>query len=140
MNTKQRKFVREWWGDELTRALPGEGDDHSVFVIDFFDRCKYFGYTKQPVFSRTASLTTALDGFGPNAFVQTHAREVPYAVRCIQSGLNDLQARRLRDMLVAQAPQNLLPPRGSCVQTPNCWLSEPERLHLQETVLEIQQR
>ena len=69
-----------------------------------------------------------------------HAARVPYTIRCIKSGLNDLQARRLRTVLVAQAPRNLSIPRGSIVQTPNCWLHEPAEMHRAEAVLENQQR
>ena len=132
-------FAKEWWSADRFRLLPGEHDDHTVFAIDFYDRCKYFGYTKELVFYRAASLAAHIDSWAPNAFVMEHAARVPYTIRCISSGLNDLQARRLRNMLVAQAPQNLLTPRGSIVQTPNCWLHEPEQLHLPETVLENQQ-
>ena len=131
-------FARDWWSADRFRVLPGEQDDHTVFVIDFYDQCKFFGYTKECVFHRAASLAARI-GWGPNAFVMEHAQRVPYTIRCIKSGLNDLQARRLRNMLVAQAPQNLLTPRGSIVQTPTCWLHEPEELHLPETVLENHQ-
>ena len=133
------QFAKDWWSADRFRLLPGEEGAHTVFAIDFYDRCKYFGYTKELVFYRAASLAAHIDSWAPNAFVMEHAQRVPYTIRCISSGLNDLQARRLRNMLVAQAPQNLLAPRGSIVQTPNCWLHEPEDLHLPETVLENQQ-
>ena len=120
-------FAQDWWSADRFRALPGEQDDHTVFVIDFYDRCKYFGYTKELVFYRAASLAAHIDNWAPNAFVMEHAQRVPYTIRCIKSGLNDLQAKRLRTVLVAQAPRNLSTPRGSIVQTPNCWLEEPER-------------
>lgn len=131
------QFAKDWWSGDTFRLLPGEEDDHTVFVIDFYDRCKYFGYTKESVFFRAASLATYIN-WTPHAFVMDHAQRVPYTIHCIKSGLNDLQAKRLRNMLVAQAPQNLLTPRGSCVQTPNCWLSEPEELHLPEAVQDSQ--
>ena len=132
-------FARDWWSTDRFRTLPGEHDDHTVYVIDFYDQCKYFGYTKELVFYRAASLATHIDSWAPHAFVMEHAQRVPYTIRCIKSGLNDLQARRLRTVLVAQAPQNILTPRGSIVQTPNCWLDEPEELHLPATFLENQQ-
>ena len=47
-------FARSWWSDDRFRLLPGEEDDHTVFVIDFYDRCKYFGYTRDLVFYRAA--------------------------------------------------------------------------------------
>ena len=43
-------FAQDWWSTDRFRLLPGEHEDHTVFVIDFYDRCKYFGYTKESVF------------------------------------------------------------------------------------------
>ena len=36
----------------MSRLLPSEEGDHTVYVIDFYDRCKYFGYTREFVFYR----------------------------------------------------------------------------------------
>ena len=133
-------FAQDWWSADRFRALPGEEDQHTVYVIDFYDQCKYFGYTKELVFYRAASLATHIDSWAPHAFVMEHAQRVPYTIRCIKSGLNDLQARRLRKVLVAEAPQNMLTPRGCVVQTANCWLFEPDDMQLAATGLEIHQR
>ena len=128
------QFAKDWWAGDAFRLLPGEEDEHTVYVIDFYDQCKYFCYTKESVFYRVASLAAHIDSWAPNSFVAEHAARVPYAIRCIESSLDDLQARRLRNMLVAQAPQTLLTRRGSIVQTAKCWLSEPEAVHLPGTV------
>lgn len=120
------QFAKDWWNSDAFRLLPGETDDYTVFVIDFYDRCKYFGYTKDPVLARTASLAANIGSWQTNTFVEEHAARVPYAIHCIKSGLNDLQARRLRDTLVTQAPENILTSRGSVVQTHKCWLSNHE--------------
>ena len=124
------EFTLDWWKEDASRLLPGEQDDNTVYLIDFYDRCRYFGFTKEPVFYRAASLAANIARWGTNIFVEEHAARVPYAIRCIKSGLNDLQARRLRDMLVAQAPENVLSGRGSVVQTPNCWLMRQADLNL----------
>lgn len=42
----------------MSRLLPSEEGDHTVYVIDFYDRCNYFGYTRETVFYRAASLAT----------------------------------------------------------------------------------
>ena len=97
----------------ITILLPGEQNDNTVYLIDFYDRCRYFGFTKEPVFYRAASLAANIASWGTNSFVEEHAARVPYAIRCIKSGLNDLQARRLRDMLVAQAPENVVSPAAA---------------------------
>ena len=83
-------FAKEWWSTDRFRLLPGEEDHHTVYVIDFYDQCKYFGYTKELVFYRAASLATHIDSWAPNVFVMEHAQRVPYTIRCIKSGLNDL--------------------------------------------------
>ena len=105
-------FAKHWWSTDRFRLVPGEEGAHTVFVIDFYDRCKYFGYTQGSVFHRAASLAAHIDSWAPNVFVMEHAARVPYAIHCIKSDLNDLQAKRLRNMLVAQAPQNERHPAG----------------------------
>ncbi|MXZ91000.1 MAG: hypothetical protein F4W95_00055 [Chloroflexi bacterium] len=113
------QFAKNWWAADAFRLLPSEADEHTVYVIDFYERCKYFGYTRESVFYRAASLAAHIDSWALNAFVAEHAARVPYVIRCIKSGLDDLQARRPRNMLVPRAPQNLLTRRGSIVQTAN---------------------
>ena len=117
---KHIQFAKEWWHDDEARLLPGEERGHTVF--DFYDGCKYFGYTKEQVFYRAVSLTTSYGGWGTNPFVEQHAQRVPYVIRCIKSNLDDHEARELRDLLVAQAPQNVERGRGKTIQTPNCWM------------------
>ena len=57
------QFAKDWSRDDAFRLLPGEEGDHTVFVVDFYDRCKVFGYTKEPVFYRATSLATNLNGW-----------------------------------------------------------------------------
>ena len=59
-------FARDWWSDDRFRTLPGEEDQHTVYVIDFYDQCKYFGYTKEPVFYRAISLAAHIDSWAPD--------------------------------------------------------------------------
>ena len=134
--TERIQFAKDWWNGDAFRLLPGEADDHTVYVIDFYDRCKYFGYTKEPVFHRAASLAANIGSWDTNTFVEEHAARVPYAIHCIKSGLNDLQARRLRDILVAQAPENVLADCGNVVQTHNCWLSSHTDLNPPISILQ----
>lgn len=88
-SSESSQFAKNWWNDDKARPLPGEEQDHTVFVIDFYDGCKYFGYTKEFVPYRTASLSAPLGGWGPSVFVQEHAQHVPYVIRCIRSNLDD---------------------------------------------------
>ena len=75
--TATAQLAKDWWSADRFRLLPGEKDGHTVFVIDFYDRCKYFGYTKEPVFYRAASLAAHIDRWAPNAFVMEHTARVP---------------------------------------------------------------
>ena len=116
------QFAKGWWANEDTRLLPGEERHNTVFVIEFYDGCKYFGYTKESVAYRTASLAAHIGGWGTNLFVEQHARHVPYVVRCIRSNLGDLEAKELRDIMAAQVPARCGKRYGTTIQTPNCWL------------------
>ena len=44
----------------MSRLLPGEEGDHTVYVIDFYDRGKYFEYTREPVFYCTVPPTLSV--------------------------------------------------------------------------------
>ena len=59
------QFARDWWDDE-TRRLPGEERLNNVFVIEYYDGCKYFGYTKEYVAYRVATLSADVGGEGPH--------------------------------------------------------------------------
>ena len=119
---KRIQFARDWWHEDQTRRLPGEELLNTVFVIEYYDNCKYFGYTKEYVAYRTASLSAHIGGWGTHLFIQQHARHVPYVVRCIKSSLDDQDAKQLRNTLVHQAPTKFRRGSGTTVQSPDCWL------------------
>ena len=48
--------ARDWWSGADARLLPGEAGGVSVFVIDFADECRFFGYTGSRVFDRVSEL------------------------------------------------------------------------------------
>ena len=113
---EQIKFARDWWHDDPVCLLPGEEGGHTVFVIEFYDGCKYFGYTRKSVFARLASLMSESGGWGSNTFVREHGGSVPYVVRCVASNLDQRQGRQLRDLLVARAPGDVYVADGDPVQ------------------------
>ena len=116
--------ARDWWRDDDVRSLPGEEGRTTVFVVDFRDGCRYFGYTRESVAGRVASLMSDLAGWGSNVFVREHAGSVPYVVRCVASNLDERQGRELRDLLVAQAPGDMSRRNGTTVTTSRCALNE----------------
>ena len=113
---EQIKFARDWWHDDPVCLLPGEESGHTVFVIEFYDGCKYFGYTRKSVVARVASLMSESGGWGSNAFVREHGGSVPYVVRCVASNMDQRQGRQLRDLLVARAPGDVYVAYGDPVQ------------------------
>ena len=113
---EQIKFSRDWWHDDPVCLLPGEESGHTVFVIEFYDGCKYFGYTRKSVVTRVASLMSESGGWGSNAFVREHGGSVPYVVRCVASNMDQRQGRQLRDLLVARAPGDVYVAYGDPVQ------------------------
>ena len=75
-------------GDDAFRLLPGEEGDHTVFVVDFYDRCKVFGYTKEPVFYRATPLATNLNGWGK------HFRRATRPVRPLRDPVHQIRPHR----------------------------------------------
>ena len=124
--TSSEKLVhlaRDWWRGEDARLLPGEAGGRTVFVVDFWDGCRYFGYTRGSVFGRLATLLSRPGGFGFNAFVLAHAAQVPYLVRCVASGMDERQARQLRQLMVSQAPVEMAGFNGTSVRAAECCLA-----------------
>ena len=112
-----------WWLEEGARPLPGEESQTTVFVVDFSDGCAYFGYTRESVAGRVASLMSDL-GWGGSEFVREHAGTVAYVVRCVASNLDERGASELRNLLVAQAPGDVSRRNGTTVTTSDCWPRE----------------
>ena len=119
-------IARDWWGRDNPRLLPGECGGVTVFVLDFADGCRFFGYTGLPVSDRVAALVMKRGAYTTNDFVSGHAARVPYVVRCIASGLGRGDARHLRDFLVLLAPSQSAGAGRSVVESAGCWLAEDD--------------
>ena len=115
--------AREWWREDETRLLPGETGVATVFVVEYADGCRYFGYTGDGVAGRVASLISDVGGWGANAFVREQAGGGPYLVRCVASNLDEWQARKLRDLMVTEAPGEWAFSSGTTLESAGCWLS-----------------
>ena len=98
------EVARQWWRDDVTRLLPGEGGGATVFVVEFADGCYYCGFTEESVSVRLGSLVGNLYRSGSSSFVSEHAGVGAYVVRCVESNLGRREARQLRDLLVREAP------------------------------------
>ena len=117
-------LAREWWRAADALHLVGEAGGGTVFVMDFGDGCRYFGYTRGPVFGRLATLICGIARFGLNQFVAGHAARVPYLVRCVASGMEEWQARDLRRLLVLEAPADLKTLSATTVRSAGSCLEE----------------
>ena len=118
--------ARNWWGRDNPRLLPGEWGGVTVFVMDFADGCRYFGYTGWPVFDRVSALVMKRGAYATNHFVSDHGAMVPYVVRCVASGLGRGDARHLRDFLVLLGPSRSAGAGRSVVESAGCWLAEDD--------------
>ena len=124
--TEMNLVARDWWSCADTRLLPGETGAVTVFVIDFADGCRFFGYTRSRVFDRVSVLVAKRGAYVANEFVSDHAVRVPYVVRCVASGLGRGDARELRDFLVLLGPSRSAGTGRSVVESACCWLSESD--------------
>ena len=118
--------ARDWWGRDNPRLLPGECGGVTVFVMDFADGCRFYGYTGLPVFDRVSALVMKRGAYTTNDFVSDHAARVPYVVRCVASGLGRGDARHLRDFLVLPGPSRSAGVGRSVVESVCCWLAEDD--------------
>ena len=48
--------AKNWWRDDHFRSLPGEESQTTLFVVEFQDGCRHFGYTRGSVFGRLSEL------------------------------------------------------------------------------------
>ena len=116
--------ARDWWLGDDARLLPGEVGGVTVFEILYEDGCRYFGYTGKSVLERLAELSNGLVDVRSNGFVSEHCRQLAYVMRCVASNLDQGGARELRELLVAEAPDEDLRIDGTTVMSPACRLKE----------------
>ena len=119
-------FVAEWWENAEGRRMPGEEGGYTVFTIEFWDGCRYFGYTQGSVFECVSDLGCGPVEVSQNKFVVEHGGQMAYVVQCVRSSLDRSSARQLRDQLVSQAPGDVYVADGSTATTSACLLREGE--------------
>ena len=117
-------FVAEWWENAEGRRLPGEEGGYTVFTIEFWDGCRYFGYTQGSVFECVSDLGCGPVEVSQNKFVVEHVGHMAYVVRCVASNLGVGNARELVDLLVCGAPGEVERGYGMTIEVRDCPLGE----------------
>ena len=96
-------FVTEWWENAEGRRLVGEKGGYTVFAVEFWDGCRYFGVTDMSVLDAVDDLVASPFLERRSLFVSDHCGQMGYVVRCVGSDLAQELAEQLRSDLVHQS-------------------------------------
>ena len=95
-------FVTEWWENAEGRRLVGEKGGYTVFAVEFWDGCRYFGVTDMSVLDAVDDLVASPFLERRSLFVSDHCGQMGYVVRCVGSDLAQELAEQLRSDFVSQ--------------------------------------
>ena len=96
-------FVTEWLETADGRRLPGEEGGYSVFAIQFWDGCRYFGVTDMSILEAVDDLVASPFLDRRSLFASDHCGHMGYVVRCVETNLAEELAEQLRADLVHQS-------------------------------------
>ena len=77
-------FVTEWLETANGRRLPGEEGGCSVFAIQFWDGCRYFGVTDMSILEAVDDLVASPFLDRRSLFASDHCGQMGYVVRCVE--------------------------------------------------------
>ena len=95
-------FAADWRENAAGRRLPGEEGGCTVFCLEFWDRCRYFGVTDMSILDAVDDLVASPFLERRSLFVSDHCGQMGYVVRCVASGLDRELAEQLRTGLVSR--------------------------------------
>ena len=95
-------FVTEWLETANGRRLPGEEGGCTVFAVQFWDGCRYFGVTDMSILEAVDDLVASPFLDRRSLFASEHCGQMGYVVRCVGSDLAQELAEQLRSDLVSQ--------------------------------------
>ena len=95
-------FVAEWWENAGCRRLPGEDDGFTVFAIEIWDGCRFYGVTDMTILDAVDDLVASPYPDLRSLFVSQHCVQMGYVVRCVGSNLTQELAEQLRSDLVVR--------------------------------------
>ena len=96
-------FVTEWLETANGRRLPGEEGGCTVFAIQFWDGCRYFGVTDMSILEAVDDLVASPFLDRRSLFASDHCGQMGYVVRCVETNLAEELAEQLRADLVHQS-------------------------------------
>ena len=96
-------FVTEWLETANGRRLPGEEGGCTVFAIQFWDGCGYFGVTDMSILDAVDDVLASPFLDRRSEFASDHCGQMGYVVRCVGSDLAQELAEQLRSDLVHQS-------------------------------------
>ena len=96
-------FVTEWLETVNGRRLPGEEGGCTVFAIQFWDGCRYFGVTDMSILGSVDDVVASPFLDRRSEFASDHCGQMGYVVRCVGSNLAQEIAEQLRSDLVHQS-------------------------------------
>ena len=95
-------FFVEWRENADGRRLPGEEGGCTVFAIQFWDGCHYFGVTDISILDAVDDLVASPFLERRSLFVSDHCGQMGYVVRCVGSDLTQELAEQMCSDFVSQ--------------------------------------
>ena len=127
-------FVAEWWEKADGRRLPGEEGGWTVFAIEFWDGCRYFGVTDMSILDAVDDLVASPFLGRRSLFVSDHCGQMGYVVRCVGSDLSQELAEQLRSGLVHQSSVDSDSNEAGVVVGDGCVLAEVPKAPIRMTI------
>ena len=127
-------FVTEWLETANGRRLPGEEGGCTVFAIQFWDLCNYFGVTDMSILDAVDDLVASPFLERRSEFVSDHCGQMGYVVRCVGSGLAQELAEQLRSDLVHQSSVDSDSNEAGVVVGDGCLFAEVPKAPIRMTI------
>lgn len=116
--------VTGWWENAEARRLPGEEGEHTVFMIEFWDGCRYFGVTSASILDAVDDLVASPFLDRRSLFVSDHCGRMGYVVKCVGSALAQEVAEQLRADLVRHSSDDSDSKEAGVVVGDSCVFAE----------------
>ena len=127
-------LVTEWWENADGRRLPGEEGGCTVFAVELWDGCRYFGVTDMSILDAVDDLVASPFLERRSLFVSDHCGQMGYVVRCVGSDLAQELAEQLRADLVHQSSVDSDSNEAGVVVADGCVFAEVPKAPVRMTI------